>query len=237
MELTEGIIVKTMNYKENSKIIFIITDQGKQSVEVKGANKITGHSRNYTFLLSKIAYSTSKHYLSSAKVISNYVHIRSDIDRLSLGLEIIEMAYTFSDHITDFSVFYNFLRDILDIIDTDKNYKYYYLVFKTKILYLLGIAPIFTKCVECNCKTNLKGFVINSGGMKCSNDILSTDRISEGYVTKDIKNMYLTKLSELKKNDDFQYHYNEDNDFLDEYLQTFMGYKSKTEKIMKEIVN
>ena len=237
MELQEGIIVKTINYKESSKIIYIITSGGLDSIEVKGANKLNGHSHIYANLLSKIAYNSSKHFFKSGKVLNNYVNIKTNISKLNSALQILELAYSLIEHITDFTIFYNFLDEILDLIDTKDNYEYYESIFFIKTLYLLGIAPSLNACVKCGKRENLLGFVFNMGGMIC------TDCYDQSYVLyesgtntiNNIRYLYYTKLDVLKENEK-EMNFSDIRRFYQRYYFEYLGYESKSYKILSKII-
>ena len=234
MELTEGIIIKTINYKESSKLIYMITDRGLASLEVKGANKINGHSHLYANLLSKIAFSENKHFLSSAKVLDNYVNIKNDFNRLEVTLKILELSYTLIEHITDFEIYYHFLSEILDLINSKDNYLFYESIFYIKTLYLLGIAPSLNACVNCGKKENLLGFVFARGGMICRNCYKTSDSIYDKDVTVDIIKLYYTKLDALKENE-FDINYNGIKDFYIRYYSEYLGYNSKSKNIFDKV--
>ena len=63
MEKKEGIVLKTMDYQENSKIIYLITNNGIDSIIVRGANKLNGKTFLYTHEITKINYELSKDIL------------------------------------------------------------------------------------------------------------------------------------------------------------------------------
>ncbi len=236
-ETLEGIIIKTINYKENSKIIYLVTKNGLDSIEVKGANKINGHSHIYANLLSKISYTKNKHYFQSGKVLDNYTSIRLDISKLECVLKIFELTYALINHFTDFSVFYIFLDEILNLINKNDDYNYYTSIFYIKSLYLLGIAPTLNHCTKCGNTKNLKGFVFNNGGMICKDCISINDTLIDTSITENLIKMYYIKLDELINiKDSFNdINYSMLFSFLDRYYETYIGYISKSSKIINKI--
>ena len=234
MELMEGIIIKTINYKESSKLIYMITDRGLVSLEVKGANKINGHSHLYANLLSKIAYSENKHFLSSAKVLDNYVNIKNNFELLEVAMQILELSYTLIEHITDFDIYYHFLSEILDLINSKENYHFYEAIFYLKTLYLLGIAPSLNACVICGKKDNLLGFVFSRGGMICKSCYKTADSLYDRDVIVDVIKLYYTKLDVLKENE-FEINYNGIKDFYLRYYNDYLGYNSKAKHIFDKV--
>ena len=235
MTLSEGIIIKTINYKETSKIIYLVTSDGLVSLEVKGANKINGHSHIYASLLSKIAFSENKHFFQSGKVLNNYVNIKNNFDKLNVTLKILEFTYTLIEHISDFSIFYNFLSEILDLIEKEDDFRYYEAIFYIKTLYLLGIAPMFKRCVSCGKSARLLGFVFSKGGMICEDCYKEYDSLYDTNVTIDVIKLYYTKLDKLKEEKD-EVNYNGLKAFYQRYYQEYLGYTSKSEKILDKLI-
>ncbi len=238
MELEQGIVLKTIDYQENSKIIYILTNDGIKSAIVRGAKNIKSHTYSYAQPLVKIEFEIKKdRYIGANKIVNNYNNIKLNFDKLSSCLKIIEICYTLGEHITDSKLFYQFTCDIFDIINNVKNYhQIYELIFKIKILYLLGVAPVFTKCVTCGKSEHLVGFAFNYGGMKCSNCMQIDEFIYPNDTIKQIRDIYLIKLEKLNlliENDGFSYCYDKISRFLDLYYEQYLGFVSKVNKVLK----
>ena len=228
-----GIIVKNMDYKDDSKIIFIITNEGLISLIARGANKLK--SKN----------NSKGKFITTAKIIHNYNNIKVNIDIYTKILIILEMSYVLAPHITDYELFFRFLSDILDLIN---NYKYsdlinlYVLTFRIKLLYLLGVAPILSKCVSCGRKENLIGFSLDNGGMLCLNCASDLNKINHSNYIQLFRILYLTKLGKL--NDEYLIElnksYNEEDienidKLINSYYESYLGFKSKSKEILNKI--
>lgn len=238
MELQQGIIIKTIDYQENSKIVYILTNQGIKSAIVRGAKNLKSHTYSYAQPLVKIEFEIKKdRYIGANNIINNYNNIKLNYDKLSICLKIIEICYVLGEHITDSNIFYNFVNDILNCIEIENNnIDSYELIFKIKTLYLLGVAPVFSKCVCCGKKDHLKGFSFNNGGMKCSNCIELDDFIYPNDTILEIKTIYLTKLDKLNlliKDNNLKYDYHKINRFLELYYEQYLGFVSKVNKVLK----
>ena len=97
---------------------------------------------------------------------------------------------------SDFNTFYQFLDEILFLLD--QNYHpYYLLIFRVKLLYLLGIGPVFSKCVLCGERDNLIGFDFLKGGMKCATCASNAGIYHNQEVIQLLRLLYLTKLEDL----------------------------------------
>ncbi len=233
MELREGIVLKSIDYQEYSKIIYILTKTGIISVIAKNANNYKSHNYAYSQVMTHIAFGSSKDkYLSSGKVLNAYTNLHSNYNQMICALKILEMSYVLGSHINDYEVFYDFLVDTLSLLDTKTNPQFWELIFKIKTLYLLGIAPIFTYCVSCKKTTNIKGFAFNNGGMKCVDCAENDDFFYPTDIIAYVKRIYITKLNNLLELNDAEiatitHNYNRIDRFLELYYEQYMGFKSK----------
>lgn len=238
MELEQGIVLKTIDYQENSKIIYILTCNGLKSAIVRGAKNLKSHTYSYAQPLVKIEFEIKKdRYIGANKIINNYNNIKLNFNKLIHCLKIIEICYTLGEHITNSQIFYDFVNEILDAIElTSDEFDIYELIFKIKSLYLLGVAPVFSKCVSCGSIHDLKGFSFNNGGMKCIKCIKLDDFIYPTETILEIKNIYLIKLDKLNlliKDKKLKYDYNKINRFLELYYEQYLGFVSKVNKVLK----
>ena len=238
MELEQGIVLKTIDYQENSKIIYLLANKGIVSAVVRGAKNLKSHTYSYAQPFVKIEFELKKdRYIGANKILDNYNNIKLNFDKLSVSLKIIEICYTLGEHITDSELFYSFVNDILDNINnTNDDYKIFELIFKIKTLYLLGVAPVFSKCVSCGTPNELIGFSFNNGGMKCKQCIKLDDFIYPKETMLEIKTIYLVKLDQLIlliNNKQLKYDYNKINRFLELYYEQYLGFVSKVNKVLK----
>lgn len=238
MELEQGIVLKTIDYQENSKIIYLLTKKGIVSAVVRGAKNLKSHTYSYAQPLVKIDFELKKErYIGANKILDNYNNIKLNYDKLTTSLKIIEICYTLGEHITDSELFYTFTNQILDLINnTDDDFYVYELIFKIKTLYLLGVAPVFSKCVSCGNDKNIIGFAFNNGGMKCSDCIKTDDFIYPKETILEIKTIYLIKLEQLIlliNEKQLKYDYKKISRFLELYYEQYLGFVSKVNKVLK----
>jgi DNA repair protein RecO (recombination protein O) len=242
MQLREGIIVRSQKYQENSKIITLVNEDSLTTFLVRGAASMKSHNFSYANEITKIAYDAntkrqnSFNILTNGKVIDNYSSIKTDFNKLNDCLLIIEATNQLGDHIEDFKTFYYFLAQILNLINTYQYNQYYLVIFRLKLLYLLGVGPIFSKCIDCESKDNLIGFDFESGGMKCKN-CASNTVLYKGEVIEILKFLYLTKLEYLTNEviNKLPDYIDEALKFLDEYYNHYLGYSSRAEKVIKKM--
>lgn len=235
----EGIVVKTIQYQDNTKIVYIINNTGKVSLIARGANNIKSPNYQNSQELIKLKYDDKNNkYLTNGKVICFYQNIKNDFDKMKSVLKIIEISYILIDYVNDHQTFYEFLTQILDYIEKGINPKLLELIFRIKLLYLLGIEPVLTKCVTCETKENLIGFSFYSGGMKCDKCYHNDDFLFPLELINMIKTLYLVKLNILlEKITLIKYDYIEMDRFLNLYYNHYIGYTSKVDQVYHTINN
>jgi DNA repair protein RecO (recombination protein O) len=151
----KGIVIREVAYKDNDKIITILTDSlGKVSAIAKGAKKT-----NSQFLASSqfLVYSefvlyqnTGYFYLNSASVINTFYNLRIDFDKLQLVFEMTKLINSVTDENQDCEkVLKLFLNTIYVLDKYDKDRKQIVNAFKIKLFALLGFAPRQDKCSNC----------------------------------------------------------------------------------------
>jgi DNA repair protein RecO len=242
MQLREGIIVKSQKYQENSKIITLVNTEGLATFLVRGAGLHKSRNFSYSQALTKIGYDyhdgrNSFNILTTGKVIESYAGIKSDLNKMNDALLIIEATNQLGIHLSDFPTFYQFLDEILFLLNQNPYHPYYLLIFRAKLLYLLGIGPIFSKCVDCGSREHLVGFDFLKGGMKCSECNFDSTIYHNQEVIQLLRLLYLIKLENLNYEvlSELPDLYPEAAKFLDRYYEHFLGYQSRASKIIKKM--
>lgn len=243
MKLSEGIIVKSLKYQENSKIITIINQDELTTFYVKGGASFKSRNFSYSNELTKIAYDynqkskDSLKILTSGTILDNYSNIKQSFEKLNDCFMIMESINQLGNHISDFKTLYEFLDEILKIINERDYSPYYLIIFRLKMLYLLGIGPMFSKCVNCSATTNLVGFAYELGGMYCRDCLSEAHQFLDNELLEHIKFLYLTKLNMFS--DELVKTLNFDtiliSKFLDNYYEHFLGFKSRAKSVIEKM--
>ena len=189
MELTEGIILKTMKYQENSKVCYIITREGLVTALVRAS--LDYHSKNFSYSqeLSKIKFAISKSkknsfdIMTSGMLVDSYLNLKKDYDTLFLISKLMDLVYKSIDHVTNYQNLYDLFDFTLSNINDNKlsnrrNVVFYPIILKFKLLYLLGVGPKFSGCVVCDKKTH-SAFSVERGGVVCRTHQKDNDYVSD----------------------------------------------------------
>lgn len=160
MKLTKvkGIVIKETSYKDNDKIITILTDTlGKVSVMAKGAKKTNSPnlaSSQYLVYSEFVLYkSTNYYYINSSEVINMFYNLRIDFEKLNIAFEFTKLVYSVTDENQDTSDILKLLLNTLYVIDKlNKDPKLVTAIFKIKLLGILGFTPRLDVCNSCRKK-------------------------------------------------------------------------------------
>ena len=235
----EGIIIRSNKYQESSKLIHVLSDDGINTYLVRNANSYKSKNYSYSQEMTKISFDYAKknsfETITSGKVLDNYTSIKTNQEKMFDLLEIFEIIYSLSSHVIDNKILYEFVSSILEKIENDYH-KYYLIVFKLKMLYLLGVSPSFSSCATCG-KSELYAFDKNAGRSFCKKCYHNTYDTIYGEEFEVFKFLYLCKMEYLNKEvlDKVPMFYDHLNDYIDEYYDLYLGYKSKSKKIITRI--
>lgn len=165
MNLTKvkGIIIKETPYKDNDKIVTILTDKlGKISCLAKGAKKnnspILASSQYLVYSEFVLYKGTSFYQINSANVLLTFYNFRVDFDKLQIAFELTKIIQQVTDENQDTEqVLKLFLNTIYALDNLDKDKRIIVTAFKIRLFAILGFAPVISRCNQClNDLTNKK---------------------------------------------------------------------------------
>ncbi|XMB87307.1 DNA repair protein RecO [Mycoplasmatota bacterium WC44] len=229
----EGIVIRSIDYSDSSKIIYLITESGIESLLVKGARKIKSNLRQLCQSITKISYNKSNSkklpVLFSGDIEKVYFNTKQDLEKSTYVYHLFEIIYKLSNEI-DFPTLYKFLELVLDKINSGEDVELIAFVFELKFLYLLGLNPVFSKCADCDA-TDVVGFDVYRGGMVCANH-RTEYTISDRDVILGLYKLYFQDV-----NQDIDYEINKRiiRKLLDEYYNFYMNFNSKSREMLKNI--
>lgn len=233
MEVIEGIVLKKINYKEHSKIIYVYTDNGLVSVLVHGSNKISSPYLKLGELLSKVKIQASGKNLKTLRdgeLLNDFRNIKKDILKYTYSTHILEIIYYFATHEHDHLKLYNFLLKILDKIDEETDYIPYINMLELKLLYLLGVNPEFKECVICK-RTDGLNFSVKSGGMTCA-EHFDGGTIYDTKTINVLQQLYYYDLQNPEKINISQENIKNLRLLIDRYYEYHLNYRSNSRKIL-----
>ena len=170
MDEFKGIIINSIDYKEKSKIVYLYTPYGHDSVLAGGAKTIKNSLLAFTVTLNVVSYLKSNNKLSHMlefKLIDSYYEMASDIknfDAISIIIKVIKAIPNDTNH----NLAYNFIIKTLNEIRNGIDIKKAISIFLIKMLYVFGVNPNLSECAICKNK-NIVFFDIYKGISYCNN--------------------------------------------------------------------
>lgn len=216
----KGIVIKEVQFKENDKIITILTDElGKIACISKGAKKTNSPnlaSSQFLVYSEFVLYQGNNfYYVNSSSVINMFYQLRIDYDKMEIAFELARLVQQVTDENQDTSqVLKLFLNTVYVIENKNMNPKVVCAIFKIKLFVLLGFCPNLSSCSECGQafmeQENSIYYDYVGNVFYCTNCALKVDKkrlillskatlIAIIYVTKsDIKKIFSFSLKETK---------------------------------------
>lgn len=152
---SRGIIIKETTYKENDKIVTILTDNlGKISCIARGAKKTNSPilaSSQYLVYSEFVLYKSKNfYYINSAEVINTFYNLRIDIDKLTPIFDMTRILNSVTDENQDTEFILKLFLNTIYVIDKyNKDIGFLISVFKIKLFQILGFAPRVINCSNC----------------------------------------------------------------------------------------
>jgi len=134
----EGLVIRVIDYKESSQIMYLLTNDSIESIICKGIkkanSKLKGYILSYNYV--KCIVTDSKFpTLTDITVINSMINIQNDLNKFKYAGKLINLLY--KEKYENNKVFSLALKCLRFINDNDE--EYYYNVFLLKNLYFMGI--------------------------------------------------------------------------------------------------
>lgn len=237
----EGIIVGDTPFKDNSKILKVLTSDGKiLSLMAKGVknnkNILKSKTTKFTYGYFYIYYKEDKiSTLTNVDIIDNFLNITNNLELISYLNYFVELAYNVCIHSPNskiFSYLISSIRKINDgfdpIIIKD--------ILELKYLDYLGISLNLDCCNKCGSKENIVSLSILNGGYICQN-CLTDENITNIKTIKLIRNYYYVDIDSIKQINISESIKLEIDKLLDEMYEDYTGLYLKSKKFLKNVVN
>lgn len=234
----EGIIISTVDYKENSKIINILTPtEGVIGVLAKGCkspkSKISATSSTLTYGIFYLNYyKGSIPLLTEVDILNSFKQIRKDIIKLNYALFLLELSSQVYKHDKSKKI-YDLLIDGLNKINEGYDSQIVTNIIELKMLQYLGIKPVVEKCVNCQRTTDIITISSYKGGYLCK-DCVGKETIFHLKTLQLIRMFYYIDISKITKIDVTETIKEEINLFIDDYYERYSGLYLKSKAFLEE---
>ena len=236
-----GIVIHNQKYKDTSSLISVLSKNELMTYQVKGVEKAGSGTLKFTQLLTKLSFNYangSLRTLTDAYIDDNYSDIKLDLNKYNYALIIMEKLNNFYSAISEKELIYDFFNELIEMLKITNYPKEVALIFEVKLLYLLGVSPIFKTCVNCGRVFDIKNGVFNfaQGGMICDNCKRRFVANLNGDESTILKKIYVTKIKDVDEEVLLEYSkYSKISEVVDEYYRFHLEFDSKVKKVMKEL--
>lgn len=180
---TTGIVIKEIDFKDNDKIITILTkDLGKISAMVKGAKKTNSPylaSSQYLVYSEFVLFQGKTFYhVNSTTVLDTFYDLRVDYDKLNYAFDMTKLLFTVcQENEKCEEVLKLFLNVLFFLKEGKKNPKLLLNIFKLRLLNCIGYRPYLKNCCKCNKEIEDKYYYsVRDKGMICENCYINSDK-------------------------------------------------------------
>lgn len=180
IEKTEAIVIKTVNFRDSSKIVTFYTRRyGKMTAIAKGARNSKSkfgsllQPLNYLQIVMYRKENRQIQYLSGCEFIRFYKTITTNLEKLSVAMAVLEVVDKTSHDEEENEALFLLIVETLSAIDGRCLYPVNALIhFGLKLSSILGYNPEFSSCLICGKEIDLfrskkVSYVIDRGGPLC----------------------------------------------------------------------
>ncbi len=237
VEEINGLILKKIDYKESSCIAYIYTENGLVSVLVHGARKMNSKHLNLIRIMQSVKLHISGKdlkVLRDGDVMRSYPQITDDLEKQTYMTHLLELIYSFAQHEHDHQKLYHFLMKIIDKVANVETYIPYINMAELKLLYLLGVNPLFKHCVSCDRNDHLR-FSVVAGGMCCPDHLDQPSDVKE-EVLQAMMMLYYFDLSNDQMEEIPEKTLMGLRQVLDDYYAYHLNIKTKSRQLLKGLI-
>lgn len=146
---TEAIVLRAMEYRETSQIVTLFTrERGKMAVLAKGARLLKSRfgsslqPMSYTQVVFYHKPTRGLQTLSESAHVQPFHHISRDLEKISIGLRIVELVYALMEEEQQHPQVFNLLVEVLSRLDeADARAANLLPYFQMRLGSVLGFAP------------------------------------------------------------------------------------------------
>lgn len=159
-EKKEGIILRSIDYQDSSKILHIFTKNGLESLLVRNAKRMKSPYKSFSQTYNIVSYSCTNSKLNvlvNGEVIDYNEEIKNDYYKC---LKLSKMVDILNDVVDPNELLYNFFISSVKAIN---KYDDILLIYYLKMTYFFGVTPQ----IKCHCGREIVDFNIDDGNGLC----------------------------------------------------------------------
>lgn len=237
MDFIEGLVLKSIDYKDSSKIIYIYNKKGNHSMIAHSVKKMNSRNRFLSQPCNLIKYShtlTKFPSLKEAEILRNYEYIKTDILSYSYVNHIFDLVRNTISEDLNHEKMYSFLKRLLELFEQKNDPELLTFIFELKLLFFLGNGLNFKACSVCSKKSDLV-FSIDFGGLICRDHLDINQSYYNETTYKIMKYLYYLDIEDYDNIEITQNERVEIRHIINIIYDQYISYSSKSLKIIKQL--
>ncbi len=237
MEFREAIVLKSLDYKDSSKILYLYTESGLLSIIAHGVKKMNSILRflSQNGNLIKITYSKGSFpSLKEGELLNDYPEVKKDILAYTYLNHIMELVNNTISEDSNHQKMFSFLKRLFILFNENQDPEVLSFIFELKLLYFLGYGLNFKQCSICNKNESLV-FNIDNGGLVCKEHLTVNQQSYDSDIYLLLSKMYYIDIDifqkiNLSKNERVII-----RNIIDQLFDQYVSFKTKSRNILLQL--
>lgn len=237
MDLIEAIVLKSLDYKDSSKILYLYTESGLKSIIAHGVKKMNNINRALSQNGNLINVSFSKGSFPSLKegeMLNDFPNIKLDVLSYTYLNHIMELVNNTISEDSDHLKMFSFLKRLFSLYNDFQDPEILSFVFELKLLYFLGYGLNFRRCNLCN-KNEFLVFNVDNGGLVCKEHLSINQQSYESDTYLLLSKMYFIDINEFQKIDMTKTDRVIIRHIIDQLFDQYVSFKTKSRNILLQL--
>lgn len=237
MNIDKAFVLNSLDYKDNSKILYLYTEKGHMSVLAHGVKKLNSINRFLSQNGNLISLSTSKGNFPSLRegqLINEYENIKRDIYKYTYMNHIMELVKNVISDDLNHEKMFMFLEKVFRKMDEGLESSVLSFIFELKLLHFIGYGLNFKGCNICS-ENDALVFNPSSGGLTCRKHLNFNDPAYEKDIYTLLHMLYIIDIEKMDLPEIDLPTKAIVRNIIDMLYDEFISFKTKSRDILKQI--
>lgn len=239
MDIKKAIVLNSIDYKDNSKILYLYTEEGHKSVIAHGVKKLNNINRFLSQNGNVISLSLTNGKFPSLKeghLLNDYENIKKDIYQYTYMNHIMELVKNVVSDDLNHSKMFFFLEKIFSKMNQGYQSNILSYIFELKLLHFVGYGLNFKGCNLC---TDNEVLVFNpsSGGLVCKKHLNFNDPAYDKDIYQILYQLYVIDIERDELPEIDKPTMRIIRSIIDLLYDEFISYNTRSKEILKQIEN
>lgn len=230
----EGFILRTIDYQDHAKLLYVYTETGLKSLIARGVKKMNSPWRHLAQTTNLIAMDISKGKLPTLKdatLLDYYPAIKNDLIKQTVFNAVCEYIYYNITDEDDHVKLFNFIKKVAKTLETTEHPLETLFVFELKFLHFLGYSPGLRACHQCGQKETLL-YDVNLGSLSCAKHQNPQHTHVDKTIYQPMQIFYLCDITTVQPLDLNSTTQQKLNDVTTSLFEMHLGFRSKAKKVL-----